>query len=55
MYMNSTESFHLNSDVMNDLSNLCQDLVKYSYWKRCFIKQVRVSEWHMLLFVFIQN
>ena len=31
------------------------DLVKYSYWKRCFIKQVKVSAWHILWFVFIHN
>ena len=31
------------------------DLVKCSCWKRCFIKQVKVPEWHILWFVFTHN
>ena len=31
------------------------DLVKYSCWKRCFIRKVKVSVWHILWFVFIHN
>ena len=31
------------------------DLVKCSCWKRCFINQVKVPEWHILWFVFTHN
>ena len=31
------------------------DFVKCSCWKRCFINQIKASEWHILLFVFISN
>ena len=31
------------------------DLVKCSYWKRCFIKQLNVPEWHILWFVSTHN
>ena len=54
MNMNSPKSFHLTSVVMSDLTisklyfrfaRYGTDLAKYSCWKRCFINQIKVSEW----------
>ena len=66
MDMNSPMSFHATWELLWCYEWLISklyfrfftygtDLVKYSCWKRCFINQIKVSEWHILLFVFISN
>ena len=63
MHMNSPGSFHPTSDVYEWLTVKLYfrfvpyetDSVRYSCWKRCFTKQVKLSEWHILWFLFIHN
>ena len=62
MNMNSPGSFHQPVMLWVTLANFLLDLSRTGQiWlstrveKRCFIKQVKVSEWHILWFVFIHN
>ena len=57
-----TKDVFIKKNVCWVISKLCfrfvtngTDLVKCSRWKRCFIKQVEVPEWHILWFVFTHN